>query len=189
MIIHAINQQRTPNNSLRMLRISSNVNIDEDSSLVKIKTIPHNDNILAIVLDKNGTDSYFLPWNSEQGNYIDLPKDKPNASLFITSELSGCFVGVQDMGDVYRVRHYNFGSRNIDLADFRRFTDDDSVNYWLVPDRGNIRDVFLKSNLPHEVYVNYSASSPAIFWAEYTDNVWNFYYQTTDNTIHLFLIK
>lgn len=45
-----------------------------------------------------------------------------------------------------------------------------------------------KVNAPHEVYDNYSGHSPILFWGEFVDNDWQFYYQTTDNTIHRFLV-
>lgn len=77
---------------------------------------------------------------------------------------------------------------DIDGKDFCRYNFAGHLVHWLAPQRGNVSEELKKVNAPHEVYDNYSGHSPILFWGEFVDNDWQFYYQTTDNTIHRFLV-
>ena len=148
----------------------------------------YEENILMIAPCDYGEMAYFLPWKEDTGFYIDLPKNTPQTLIFLTSELSGCFVGVQDMGKFYRIRHYNFMTVNVDVNDLQRFDDEEHLTNWLAPNRDNLGQMLTVAHVPHELYTGYSARIPVVFWGEYINNDWVFYYQATDNTVHRFLV-
>ena len=126
--------------------------------------------------------AYYLPWAQNTGYYMDLPSPPgPGAPrIFLTANLSGCCVGVQNLGNFVRIRHYNL------------FTDDNGHNPAFSP-----ADLFRYGAnvhwlLPADKYVNrpqsitYTHGGPyaeAIFWGEYKANWWfqaprwHFYYQ------------
>lgn len=188
MILNFLNQFRKANNSIRKLRLCDNFERIGDPSLKSIDVIIYKEDILMIAPCDYGEMAYFLPWKKDTGFYIDLPKNAPQASIFLTSELSGCFVGVQDMGDFYRIRHYNFMTVNADVNDLQRFDDEHHLINWLAPNRDNIGQMLTGAHVPHELYTGYSAGNPVLFWGEYINNDWVFYYQATDNTVHRFLV-
>ena len=188
MILDFLNQFRKANNSIRKLRLCDNFERIGDPSLKSIEITDYKEDFLMIAPRDHGEMAYFLPWKEDTGFYIYLPKNTPQTLIFLTSELSGCFVGVQNLDDVYRIRHYNFQTMDIDGKDFCRYNFAGHLVHWLAPQRGNVSEELKKVNAPHEVYDNYSGHSPILFWGEFVDNDWQFYYQTTDNTIHRFLV-
>lgn len=113
MILDFLNQFRKANNSIRKLRLCDNFERIGDPSLKSINITIYEENILMIAPCDYGEVAYFLPWKEDTGFYIDLPKNTPQTLIFLTSELSGCFVGVQNLDDVYRIRHYNFQTMDI----------------------------------------------------------------------------
>lgn len=131
-----------------------------------------------------GQPAYFLPWGADSGYYIDLPDNLPDRQLFLTAELSGCYIGVQKVNAVTRVRHYNFVDPIVDVSDFERY-DGETQTKWLVPIKDNNQFLFNNSNIPHEFYSNYFPI-PVVFWGEFRGGKWNFYYQTQDKEVHLF---
>lgn len=137
--------------------------------------------------DVHGVSAYFLPWGADTGSYIDLPNNTNGRNLFLTAELSGCYVGVQVTNNGFRVRHYNFQDPITDVSDFERYNNAQQT-HWLVPDKDNNRALFDNSNIPHSFYANYSVNNPAVLWGEYAANRWTFYYQRpNDTTVHIFV--
>lgn len=189
MILNRLNHLRDDNNAVRKLYLSSD--LAERGLIFPVAIGLHNNadkQQLAVCYTENGNDTYFLPWKDDTGFYIDLPKNAPQALIFLTSELSGCFVGVQDMGDFYRIRHYNFMTVNVDVNDLQRFDGAHHLINWLAPNRDNLGQMLTVARVPHELYTGYSKKIPVVFWGEYINNDWVFYYQATDNTVHRFLV-
>lgn len=187
-MLELLNNFRKDNNSIRKLRLCDNFEREGDATLKSVNAAPYTDEFLMIAHSDYGEMAYFLPWKEDAGLYLDLPKVNPEACLFLTSELSGCFVGVQKLDDAYRIRHYNFQTQNVDGNDFCRYNFAQHLVHWLAPDRGNVGQALAMSNVPHELYTGYSAWVPVVFWGEYINNDWVFYYQATDNTVHRFLV-
>lgn len=122
-------------------------------------------------------EAYFLPWHSDTGYYIDLPTNSPQAELFFTAQLSGCCVGVQRLNeDVVRICHYNIQEGNFDKSDFERYNREGNIRHWLIPEE-------------YDYNANYAVSYngyPTLFWGEFTEGRWMFYYQMPDKKIHEF---
>lgn len=173
-----------PKNSLRKLRLSDNFENIGDQTLKGFNVEIYRDDILMIFPGDYLELTYFLPWSENQGLFIDIPKNHPQAPVFLTSELSGCFVGIQDLGTDYRIRHYNFQSENINPDDFLVYHDDEHPVKWLVPNRGNVVAVMQSNGIQIEIYENYNAHNPVVLWGEHINNDWVFYYQTSDKVIH-----
>ncbi|WP_448789172.1 hypothetical protein [Bacteroides graminisolvens] len=136
--------------------------------------------------DANGVSAYFLPWGADTGNYMDLPNNTNGRNLFLTAELSGCYVGVQVTNNGFRVRHYNFQNPITDVSDFKRYNNTQQT-HWLVPVNDHNRALFDNSLIPHSFYA-YNLNAPAVFWGENTANSWTFYYQVpNDPTVYTFV--
>lgn len=144
------------------------------------------------IVEQGDTPSYFLPWCKNTGYYIDLPLNisTTNPKLFITAELSGCFVGVQKIDDVIRVRHYNLkDNENLNMDDFRTYDTEQSRTHWLIPDRGNNVASFEANGIPCEHYSEYSYVRSAFMWGEYEKNQWKFFYQTPQGEVRPFAFE
>ncbi len=142
--------------------------------------------------------AYFLPWYPKTGLYIDLPS-KPSSSIFLTADLSGCCIKIQNFGKYIRVCHANLQSDGINeslprLSVTELFTYGEDC-YWLVPGRTpdgidyRYRDpqyaVLDKQGNPRIILYEFGERRkdmllgycPASFWGEYHNNGWKFYYQ------------
>lgn len=136
--------------------------------------------------------AYYLPWKEDSGLYIDLPATPTggNPLLFLTANLSGCCVGIQNFGGFIRVRHYNlYTSGNHNPV----FSHDDLARYgtnisWLLPsDKYNVPAINTA-----EPYTHSGPWAEAVFWGEYVarywpfTSKWHFYYQNGngDTVIH-----
>lgn len=192
MVLQYLNQFRKANNSLRKFRLCDNFERLGDMSLKTINITPLEQEVLMACPSDYGSLSYFLPWREDAGLFLDIPKNNPAALVFLTSELSGCFVSIQNLDNCYRIRHYNFQTENIDGDDFLRYVQAGNPIQWLVPDRGNVIQELNSRNIPIDVYKNYTYGDPAVLWGEYVNNDWEFYYQTPaslDNSIHRILVQ
>ena len=199
MILNLLNQNRLDDQSLRRVRIFEHLDQYEGDAALKHILIENRDNggnrmLFAFPADNNPNNilTYYLKWGNDAGLYIDLPKNNPETALFLTAELTGCFVGVQDLGDCYRIRHYNFQQENINGDDLVRHNFNNNLVHWLAPERGNIEAELRRCHIPYELYgkqgIYYQWNNPVVFWGEYVNNDWVFYYQTTDGFIHQFKI-
>ncbi|RIJ11369.1 hypothetical protein DXT77_08350 [Pseudomonas sp. 91RF] len=159
------------------------VNFDEDLDI--------SNELLALVAG-NTHAAYYLPWDENTGFYVDLPAHPTgnNPVLFLTANLTGCCVGIQNFGGFIRVRHYNLyttGNHN------PVFSQDDLFRYgtnvsWLLPAN--------KYNVPAinraEPYTHAGPWGEAVLWGEYVarywpyTSKWHFYYQNgnSDTVIH-----
>lgn len=159
------------------------VGFDLDSNLV--------DGVLAVV-PGNTYQAYYLPWDMDRGLYIDLPSPPTgtNPRIFLTANLSGCCVGIQNFGGFVRVRHYNlFTSGNHNPV----FSQDDLFRYgtnvsWLLPsDKYNVTAISRASP-----YTHLGPWAEAVLWGEYVarswpfTSRWHFYYQNgnSDTVVH-----
>ncbi|MFV0885293.1 hypothetical protein ACNKH9_01015 [Metapseudomonas otitidis] len=129
----------------------------------------------------NSHRAYYLPWAPDTGYFIDLP-DPPtghNPRLFLTANLTGCCVGVQNFDGFIRVRHYNlFTSGDYNPV----FTQDDLFRYgtnisWLLPsDKYNVTAINRASAYSHG-----GPLAECVIWGEYDSSAqppkWRFYYQ------------
>lgn len=138
-------------------------------------------------------EAYFLPWKEDQGLYTDLPVPPTGNDpvLFLTANLSGCCVGVQNFGGFIRVRHYNLATTETDRP---IFMNDDLFRYgtntaWLLPsDKYNVSSVPRAHGYTHAGI----GGNEAAFWGEYEarywpfTSKWHFYYQNGgfDTVIH-----
>jgi hypothetical protein len=119
--------------------------------------------------------AYYLAWRPNSGLFIDIPT-VPSASdpyIFLTANLSGCCVGVQNCGARIRLRHYN-----LDDVDGFTFSQNDLSRYgdnvfWLMP-----RRTYHGANLERAVFYRHpSNGADAAFWGEYINGKWHFYFQ------------
>lgn len=140
------------------------------------------------VLDgKEQISAYFLPWKSDTGYYIDLPKAATKDNYFFTAELTGCCVGVQRLtsGDI-RVCHYNIHGE-FDIDDLKRYNREGAERGWLLPYRYKDKT----GNIKCKFYSGYSGGKcPTVFWGEYDDESkdWKFYYQLHTGEIFNFTL-
>lgn len=127
--------------------------------------------------------AYYLPWAENTGFYIDLP-NPPTANdpkIFLTANLSGCCVGIQNFGAFIRIRHYNLYSDNNPV-----FSRDDLFRYganvsWLLPlnryQGAAINGAYF--------YENAALMTEAAFWGEYLAGRWCFYYQNGNYDVNI----
>jgi len=131
---------------------------------------------LLVVSHPGDREAYFLPWDEDRGLYTDLPVPPTgnDPALFLTANLSGCCVGVQNFGGFIRVRHYNLATTDTDRP---IFVNDDLFRYgtntaWLLPsDKYNVSSVPKAHGYTHEGI----GGNEAILWGEYEEK-WHFYY-------------
>jgi hypothetical protein len=143
--------------------------------------------------DAHNENSYFLPWRTDSGLYLDLPINDPQANLFFTDGLSGCCLGIQriDAIGIIRVCHYNLQGSNFDISDFERYNEGASNRKWLIPqgyefdkDPQNPNFKYYPTDYiehPNQLYWTY-------FWGEYDveNHEWKFYYQSQNKFINVF---
>jgi hypothetical protein len=113
-----------------------------------------------------GIPVYWLPWSADLGYHIDIPMNKPNANLFFTPLLSGCYLGIRPspVENHIRVHHWNMQYPNQPSSDdLAQFAD----VKWVVP-RGR--------NDLHGIHqFNYLATTFA--WGERINNRWYFFFK------------
>lgn len=128
-----------------------------------------------IINNGNHYRTFFLPWQEDSGFYIDLSSspDIDMPGLFLTSAISGCCIGVQNLGGIIRVRHYNIQGGRFNIEDFLRY---ENVK-WLLPE--NYRGMLPGA----QIYRHDGGFRPAAFWGERNGSKWNFYYQNYGVTI------
>ncbi|AXA53389.1 hypothetical protein ACNT2N_21410 [Pseudomonas thivervalensis] len=141
------------------------------------------DRDLLALADGNSHRAYYLPWNPDAGFYVDLPATPTGNDplLFLTANLTGCCVGIQNFGGFIRVRHYNLyttGNQN------PIFSQDDLFRYgtnvsWLLPsDKYNVPAIQRAAPYTHG-----GPWAEAVLWGEYVatywpfTSKWHFYYQ------------
>lgn len=190
MILNELNRLRDANNAIRKLYLSDDLAIHQNDIFchIDVRLVDFMDEQRLVVCHANGGHAtYFLPWQGNSGLYLDLPKHAHQVLSFLTAELSGCFVGVQDLGDVYRVRHYNFPVESFDVNDLRRY-DNNHLAHWLVPAYTNVVQKLSLTDIPHETYPRVEHDQTTVFWGEYVGNNWEFYYQLPNKRIFRFLV-
>lgn len=159
------------------------VSFDEDLDI--------DDRWLALVAG-NTHRAYYLPWGQDAGYYVDLPAQPAgnNPLLFLTANLTGCCVGVQNFGGFIRVRHYNL---YINQGPHSSFSHDDLFRYgtnisWLLPaNKYNVPAINRANSYTHS-----GERGEAVLWGEYVarywpfTSKWHFYYQNgnSDTVIH-----
>ncbi|MDO7925437.1 hypothetical protein Q6A51_01515 [Pseudomonas sp. KFB-139] len=153
------------------LRVINFTESGETSFNIDTEILPPN---IALLPDGDHK-AYYLSWRPNSGLYMDIPST-PNSvepHIFLTANLSGCCVGVQNCGTKIRLRHYN-----LDDTDNIIFSQNDLSRYgdnifWLMPN-----DKYKKTGIKNaKFYTHPSNGADAIFWGEYTSKKWNFYYQ------------
>jgi hypothetical protein len=166
------------------LHVGSLINNEKSANPITVKLLEE-ENCLRVNNETRGGEplqAYFLPWKRDTGYYIDLPANSSRVVLFFTDELSGCCVGVQQLNEeTVRVCHYNIRGSDFDESDFKRYNGENNIRYWLIPERYNYdaSDV-----VKYGGYCN--GRNPTLFWGEFTEGKWKFYYQTPDKVIHDF---
>ncbi len=84
-------------------------------------------------------------------------------------------------GGNIRVCHYNIQGNDFDESDFEQYNTENSIRHWLIPEKYKYEKGDVKK------YGGYSGgSNPTVFWGEFHEEKWNFYYQTPDGEIHEF---
>ncbi len=145
--------------------------------------------------------AYYLCWKPDAKKYIDIPEsptsDQPK--LFITSNLSGCCVGVQRTTSGIRVFHYNLYGTEQDH--FPTYPEKElypggsqSNPHWLLPADKYDKSPFTTQK-PKPIFYSLGDYN-AEFWGEYRRAPWwpfgrpswHFYYQGrgADTTVHEF---
>jgi hypothetical protein len=130
--------------------------------------------------------AYWLPWDQDTGYHVDIPAPAPPvppalpvppaAPLIITPPLTGCYVGVQNMGTNIRIYHYN-AAPALTAADLQRYGCDN----WLIP---NTLPALPFAGIPNAVFYPNNTT----IWGEFIGGAWHFFYKTRqNNNINLFL--
>lgn len=127
--------------------------------------------------------AYYLAWREDSGLFMDLPAAPTGTDpiIFLTANLTGCCVGIQNYGGFIRVRHYNLAT---DDDHKPVFSHDDLARYgtnisWLLP-----ADKYNAATLNNATsYTHFGPWTDAVIWGEYVarywpfTSKWHFYYQ------------
>ena len=135
-----------------------------------------------------GMKAYWLPWSRDKGLcFIDMPQTKPEANLFVTPSLTGCYFGIQELGDnqnkVLRLRHWNMFDSLATIHDLDRY----GCRNWLIPER---KEVLCPNDGVERLHVSYNyKGGHCTVWGEYIEDDWFFFYiedQDSSKEIHFF---
>ncbi len=147
------------------------------------------------LLSGNDYNAYYLPWAPDTGYYIDLPSAPTgnNPHIFLTANLSGCCVGIQNFDGFIRVRHYNlFTEGDVNPV----FSQEDLSRYgtnisWLLPTDKYQRSAARTVNL----YTHGGSYADAVIWGEYSARIWpftskwHFYYQNGNESKDIYELQ
>lgn len=156
---------------------------DIDRQPVQVKSEKNSWEITKITLDQEGESIYFLPWGENSGLYLDLPVIDVATPLFLTSPLSGCSVGIQPVHNNLRVKHYNLKNTIFTADDLSRYG---NVS-WLIPNGQCPPELTEGDNVYHNTHIHIqtydNSTVPTIFWGEYRNNQWHFFFRHSQNAI------
>ncbi len=143
---------------------------------------------------KNGGGVYYLPWEKDAGLTIELPKVEPSTNIFLTANLTGCFVGFRVDKDVLRICHYNFSDIQAQKGDFDIYT------HWVAPNniivsltniikQQEVKSLFNKDQIITFYNHRMQKDKPrhTTVFGLFSDEKWNFYLQ--DHNDEFYIVK
>jgi len=172
--IEAINTFQVDKNAPNTVNVpSQSAKVAERGDFLRNFDVTDRSQELRFKFNGNGdTKAYWLPWGEDLGYYIDIPMQNPNANLFLTPTLSGCYLGIRplDVENHIRVHHWNMHYPNQPTnAELAQFAD----VRWIVPaGRTDLHGI-------HQ----FNYVRPTFAWGEYINDMWYFFFMK--NGTHL----